>query len=43
MASRTIPPGAPPITTFTVTIEKLGIYGYVCTVHPWMTGTVIVK
>jgi plastocyanin len=38
-----IPPGAPPITTFTVTFEKPGIYGYVCTVHPWMTGSVVVK
>jgi plastocyanin len=38
-----IPPGAPPITTFTVTFEKLGIYGYVFTVHPWMTGIVVVK
>jgi plastocyanin len=32
-----IPPG-PPITTFTVTFEKPGIYDYVCTVHPWMIG-----
>jgi plastocyanin len=38
-----IPPGAPPITTFTVTFEKPGIYGYICTVHPWMTGSVVVK
>ena len=38
-----MPPGAPPITTFTVTFEKPGIYGYVCTVHPWMTGSVVVK
>ena len=29
-----IPPGAPPITTFTVTFEKPGIYDYLCTVHP---------
>ena len=38
-----IPPGAPPITTFTVTFENPGIYDYICTVHPWMTGTVVVK
>ena len=38
-----VPPGAPPITTFTVTFEKPGIYDYVCTVHPWMTGSVIVS
>jgi plastocyanin len=35
-----VPPGAPPLTTFTVTFEKLGIYDYVCTVHPWMTGSI---
>ncbi|MGH9978710.1 MAG: cupredoxin domain-containing protein, partial [Nitrososphaeraceae archaeon] len=33
-------PGAPPITSFTVTFEKPGTYPYICTVHPWMTGTV---
>lgn len=38
-----IPPGIPPITTFTVTFEKPGIYNYLCTVHPWMTGSVVVK
>jgi len=38
-----VPPGAPPITTFTITFEKPGIYDYVCTVHPWMTGSVVVK
>jgi plastocyanin len=38
-----VPPGAPPITTFTVTFEKPGVYDYVCTVHPWMIGSVEVK
>jgi len=38
-----VPPGAPPITTFTVTFEKPGTYNYLCTVHPWMTGSVVVK
>jgi plastocyanin len=36
------PPG-PPLTNFTVTFEKPGSYPYLCNVHPWMTGTVIVK
>jgi plastocyanin len=36
-------PGPPPITTFTVTFENPGIYDYVCTVHPWMTGSIVVE
>ena len=35
-----VPPGAPPITSFTVTFQEPGTYPYVCTVHPWMTGIV---
>lgn len=31
-----VPPGAPPLTTFTVKFEK----PYVCTVHPWMVGSI---
>jgi plastocyanin len=38
-----VPLGAPPITGFTVTFEKPGIYDYLCTVHPWMTGSVEVS
>jgi plastocyanin len=37
------PPDAPPITEFTVTFENPGSYGYVCTLHPWMTGQVVVS
>ena len=37
---RQVPPGAPPITSFTVTFQEPGTYPYVCTVHPWMTGIV---
>jgi plastocyanin len=33
-------PGAPPITSFTVTFQEPGTYPYICTVYPWMTGTV---
>ena len=36
------PPG-PPLTNFTLTFEKPGSYSYLCNVHPWMTGTVVVK
>jgi plastocyanin len=36
------PPG-PSLTNFTVTFEKPGSYSYLCNVHPWMTGTVVVK
>ena len=36
------PPGAPPISSFTITFEKLGTYDYICVIHPWMTGIVTV-
>ena len=36
------PQGAPPIKSFSVTFENAGKYDYLCVVHPWMTGTVIV-
>ena len=38
-----VPPGAPPITSFTMTFMTPGTYNYICVVHPWMTGTVIVN
>ena len=38
-----IPPGIPPITTFTATFERTGNYDYICIFHPWMTGRIIVK
>ena len=38
-----IPPGAPPITSFSVTFENAGTYDYICEFHPWMTGRVIVE
>lgn len=28
--------------TFTVKFEKQGTYGYLCVLHPWMTGSVVV-
>lgn len=37
------PQGLPPIDSFTVKFEKAGTYDYVCLVHPWMTGQVVVK
>jgi plastocyanin len=30
-------------TSFTVTFQKAGTYSYICQVHPWMWGSVIVK
>ncbi|MDQ3854078.1 MAG: hypothetical protein M3299_14735 [Thermoproteota archaeon] len=38
-----IPPGAPPITSFSITFENAGTYDYVCVIHPWMNGQVIVQ
>src|SRR5918997_2239519 len=37
------PPGTPPITSFSVTFENPGTYDYICVIHPWMTGKVIVQ
>jgi plastocyanin len=37
------PPGLPPITSFSVTFENAGTYDYICVIHPWMTGQVIVQ
>lgn len=37
------PPGSPPVNNFTVTFEKPGNYSYLCNVHPWMTGAIIVN
>jgi plastocyanin len=37
------PPGTPPITSFSVTFENPGTYDYICMIHPWMTGRVIVQ
>ena len=37
------PPGAPPISSFTLTFEKAGPYNYIYIIHPWMTGTIMVN
>lgn len=29
--------------TFTVTFQKVGTYTYLCEIHPWMAGIVVVK
>ena len=29
--------------TFSITFEKAGTYGYLCVLHPWMTGSVVVE
>ena len=38
-----IPPDAPPITSLSITLENVGTYDYICEIHPWMTGRVIVE
>jgi plastocyanin len=37
------PPGFPPINTFSIKFTKAGTYTYICEVHPWMAGQVVVK
>ena len=37
------PPGSPQISNFTITFEKPGTYSYLCNMHPWMSGSVVVK
>ncbi|AIC16584.1 hypothetical protein [Nitrososphaera viennensis] len=36
------PQGVPPINQFAVTFTQAGTYNYVCLVHPWMKGEVVV-
>ena len=38
-----VPQGLPPITTFSVKFEKAGMYDYICAIHPWMAGQVVVQ
>lgn len=37
------PEGLPPIDTFAVKFEEPGTYNYICSIHPWMTGVVVVS
>lgn len=37
------PPGLAPIDSFAVTFSKEGTYNYICVIHPWMAGDVVVK
>jgi plastocyanin len=36
-------PPFPPVSSFTVMFEEPGIYPYICVIHPWMGGQVIVR
>lgn len=36
-------PGLPAIDSFSVTFSKEGTYNYICAIHPWMNGDVVVK
>jgi hypothetical protein len=38
-----IPPGLPPITPFSVTFANAGTYDYVCIIHLWMVGQIVVQ
>jgi plastocyanin len=38
-----VPPGLPPIDSFVLTFENAGTYEYICVVHPWMAGDVVVS
>jgi plastocyanin len=37
------PEGFPEISTFSVKFEEQGTYNYICVLHPWMTGVVVVE
>lgn len=37
------PEGLPPIETFSVKFDKAGTYDYICILHPWMAGQVVVR
>lgn len=37
------PPGLAPIDSFSVTFDEAGTYSYLCVIHPWMSGDIVVK
>lgn len=37
------PPGYPKIDQFSMKFQNPGTYSYLCLVHPWMTGSMIVN
>lgn len=37
------PHSGPQISNFTITFEKPGTYSYLCNLHPWMSGSVVVN
>lgn len=36
-------PGAPPNVAFSLTFDQPGTYDFICQIHPWMTGQVVVE
>jgi plastocyanin len=43
MSKQPAAPGAPPNDTFTLTFDKPGAYKFVCLLHPYMEGVVVVE
>jgi len=43
MSKQPAAPGAPPNDTFALTFDKPGAYKFVCLIHPFMTGVVVVE
>ncbi len=38
-----VPSGFVPINSFSVRFTKAGTYGYMCKIHPWTNGEVVIK
>jgi plastocyanin len=43
ISKQPLAPGAPPSDTFSLTFDKPGAYKFVCLIHPYMDGVVVVE